>query len=274
MKKVKIIVKKTLLLICSSFIYASFIAPAHASTVWMEDMTWMEIKDHIHSGYTTAIVPTGGTEQNGPQIVTGKHNIIMRYTAAEIAKKLGNALVVPVMAYVPEGRIDPPEGHMMFPGTLSISDQTFAAVLEDTARSLRQHGFKLICFIGDHGGSQDIQQQVADRLTSEWHSEGVRVLQVSDYYNEHNGQVAWTAFMNIDVPDPEVHAGLIDTSELEALDEKGVRDNMRGKRTERDYRTTGAMGDSSLSSSKLGHHYLQLKIDAAVKQIKHAAAEP
>src|SRR5690606_12679332 len=103
------------ILICSSFILSSLIVlPAHAAYpagVYMEDMTWMEIRDRIQEGADTVIVPTGGTEQNGPHLVTGKHNDIVRYTGGEIAKRLGHTLVAPVVKFVPEGRIDPPEGH-------------------------------------------------------------------------------------------------------------------------------------------------------------------
>ena len=74
-------------------------------------------RDTIAAGKTTVIVPTGGTEQNGPHIVLGKHNYLVKYKAGEIAKQLGNALVAPVMAYVPEGEITPPTGHMRFAGT-------------------------------------------------------------------------------------------------------------------------------------------------------------
>src|SRR5690349_13091399 len=108
-----------------------------ANSVYMEDMTWMEIKSRLQGGATTVIVPIGGVEQNGPQMVTGKHNIIVRFTAGEIAKQLGNAMVATVIPYAPDGRIDPPEGHMQFAGTISLSDATLAAVLEDVAASLK-----------------------------------------------------------------------------------------------------------------------------------------
>ena len=245
--------------------------PAHAakSTVFIEDMTWMEIKDRIKDGATIVIVPTGGTEQNGPHMVTGKHNYIVRYTTAEIAKKLGNALVAPVLAYVPEGRIDPPEGHMQFPGTLSVSDKTFGAVLEETAQSLKQHGFKLICFVGDSGGNQSAQKEVAAKLTSEWRDSGVRVLHVSDYYS-NNGQEKWNQSIGLKVPTPDAHAGHEDTSELMAIDSSGIRDSLRAVHTQQDYKTSGAMGDSSMASAAAGKKYLSLKVEAAVRQIKNA----
>ncbi len=71
-----------------------------------------------------------------------------------IARRLGKTLVAPVIAYVPEGNIDPPEGHMTSPGTISLPEPVFAAVLEATARSFIATGFKTILFIGDSGGNQ------------------------------------------------------------------------------------------------------------------------
>lgn len=241
---------------------------AASSPVFIEDMTWKEIKARMNGGAVIAIVPTGGTEQNGPHMVVGKHNIIVRYTAGEIAKRLGDALVAPVMPFSPAGRINPPEGHMQFPGTISVSEKSFAAMLEDEARSLKQHGFKLICFIGDHGGSQAAQKQVAQKLTDEWFSDGVIVLQVDDYY-AHNGQEEWGNKTGLSVPDPGAHAGHIDTSEILAIEPRGVREPLRGKHGEGDFRATGALGDSTQASANYGRKYLSLKIDAAVKQIKH-----
>lgn len=244
---------------------------AHAAnSVYIEDMTWMEVRDKMAAGKTTAIIPTGGIEQNGPHMAIGKHNTIVHYTSGEIAKRLGNALVAPVIAYVPEGRIEPPEGHMQFPGTMSVSPQTFAAVLEDAARSLKQHGFKLICFIGDHGGNQDAQRLVAEKLNDEWGGVA-RVLHVSHYYGPENGQDKWVQTIGVKVPNPGAHAGFEDTSELMAIDAPGVYNDKLGVRTEHDYRTTGAMGDSTKASANYGRRLLSLKIEAAVEQIQNAA---
>src|SRR5262245_19973892 len=93
-------------------------------TIFLQELTWNEVRDAIYAGKRTVIIPTGGTEQNGLHMVLGKHNYIVRYTAEKIAQKLGNALVAPVIAYVPEGRINPPEGHMNFAGTISVSENT------------------------------------------------------------------------------------------------------------------------------------------------------
>ena len=91
-------------------------------TVFLEEVTWTELRDLIRSGRTTIILPTGGTEQNGPHMALGKHNVRVKALAEKIARGLGNALVAPVLGYVPEGGIAPPTGHMRFPGTISTPD--------------------------------------------------------------------------------------------------------------------------------------------------------
>lgn len=241
---------------------------AGTGSVYIEDLTWMEIRERMTGGASIAIIPTGGTEQNGPQMVTGKHNMIVRYTAGEIAKKV-NALVAPVIAYVPEGRISPPEGHMQFPGTMSVSEETFQALLTDAASSLKQHGFKLICFIGDHGGNQQGQAAVARALSDKWQSEGVHVLHIARYY-EGNGQEEWTQTLGVKVSNPLAHAGFMDTSELMAINAPGVRTDKLGERSENDYKATGAMGDSTKASANFGKRLLSLKIEAAVSEIQNA----
>src|SRR5918993_5742677 len=129
-------------------------------SVFLEELTWMEVRDAIARGKTTIIIPTGGTEQNGPHIVLGKHNYLVKYKAGEIAARLGNALVAPVVAYVPEGDVNPPTGHMRFAGTITTPQDVFAKVLEYAARSFRQHGFLDIVLIGDSGGNQEGQRIV------------------------------------------------------------------------------------------------------------------
>src|SRR6266436_9098101 len=94
---------------------------AHAAeTVFLEELTWTELRDQIRSGKTTIIVPIGGTEQNGPHMVLGKHNVRVKVLAEKIARALNNALVAPVIAYVPEGSVNPPSAHMRFPGTITV----------------------------------------------------------------------------------------------------------------------------------------------------------
>ncbi len=133
-------------------------------TVFLEEMTWMEIRDALTAGKTTVILATGGLEQNGPYLATGKHNYILRATTQAIARKLGDALVAPIVPFVPEGNIDPPSGHMRYPGTISVRESTYEALLKDICGSLKTHGFKEIVLIGDSGGNQTGMKNVASEL--------------------------------------------------------------------------------------------------------------
>jgi len=157
-----------------------------ATTVWLEDMTWMDVRDALAAGKTTVIIPTGGIEPNGPWLVLGKHNYVLRTNCEAIARKLGNALCAPILELVPEGRIEPQSGHMNSPGTLSLREETYQAVLTDVAHSLKMHGFQNIIFIGDSGGNQGGQRAVAERLTAEWGGTPV-VAHIQEYYTAPPG---------------------------------------------------------------------------------------
>jgi creatinine amidohydrolase len=153
-----------------------------ANTVWIEEMTWMDVRDALAAGKTTAIISTGGIEPNGPWLVTGKHNYVLHVNCEAIARKLGNALCAPIVKYVPEGRIEPPLSHMTSPGTISMREETFRSVLFDVAHSLKMHGFKRIFYIGDSGGNQMGQRCIADSLNARWKNEGVLIAHIQDYY--------------------------------------------------------------------------------------------
>lgn len=153
-------------------------------TVFLEEMTAGEVAAALRSGFTSVIVATGGLEQNGPNVATGKHNYVLRVTADAIARKHGKMLVSSIVQFVPEGRIDPPEGHMKFPGTISLREETFEALLTDICSSLRQHGFEHIFLIGDSGGNQRGMQHVAQALNASWARVAARVFYIPEYYAE------------------------------------------------------------------------------------------
>ena len=152
------------------------------NTVWLEELTWMDVRDLLAAGKTTIIIPTGGLEPNGPWLATGKHNYVLQANCDAIARKLGNALCAPVIKFVPEGTIDPPSGHMASPNTISVRQETFRALLTDVVHSLKLHGFTNIILIGDSGGNQSGQRAVADSLTAIWEGSPV-VAHVQEYYD-------------------------------------------------------------------------------------------
>ena len=153
-----------------------------ADTVWLEEMTWMDVRDAMAAGKTTVLIATGGHEPNGPWLALGKHNYVLHANCEAIARKMGNALCAPIIKHVPEGDIDPPTGHMTSPGTISLREDTFRALLTDTADSLKAHGFKQIFFIGDSGGNQAGQRTVAETLNKKWAGTTL-IAHIQEYYD-------------------------------------------------------------------------------------------
>lgn len=251
---------------------ALVLALAHArpaaAGVLLDDLTWTEVRDALRAGSTTIIIPVGGTEQNGPHMALGKHNVRAAALSQRIAEKLGNALVAPVVSYVPEGRVSPPGGHMRFPGTISVPDDAFAAILAGAARSLRQHGFLDIVLIGDSGNYQGQLKAVAQRLNREWAGSPARAHYVGAYYD-----AASTGFnqalraRGLTPAQIGVHAGAADTSLMLAVDPARVRADRLQAGSEA---ATGVVGDPSRASAALGKIGVDLAVDQAVDAIRQA----
>ena len=143
------------------------------------------MRDLIQAGKTTIIIGTGGVEQNGPYVAGGKHNFVLQTVLPYIARAIPNSLIAPIVKFVPEGRIEPTtSGHMNYPGTISLEQSTFEALLTDICRSYKAHGFTDIILIGDSGGNQSGMRNVADTLNRRWANEKSRVHYLSEYYNE------------------------------------------------------------------------------------------
>lgn len=189
-------------------------------SVWIQDLTWLEVRDALRAGKTTAIVPTGGIEQNGPYLVTAKHDIIITATAEAIARKLGDALVTPVVSFVPEGSIDPPDGMMRFPGTIGVREETFEALLTDIAASLHAHGFTTIVLIGDSGGNQAGMAKVAETLSARWSD--ARVLHIPEYYDWVDRQ-EWLKARGIHEVDEGIHDEFSAEAIMLSMDPASVR---------------------------------------------------
>jgi creatinine amidohydrolase/Fe(II)-dependent formamide hydrolase-like protein len=260
-------VRRLLIGACLSLIAAPAFADPGPNVVRIEDLTWPEIKARMQAGAVTVIVPTGGTEQNGPQMVIGKHNYIIAYTAQEIARRLGNTLVAPVLAYVPEGGWDPPEGHMRFPGSISVPDPIYEKVLESTVMSFAVEGFKNILFLGDSGPNQHPQDVVARKMDAALHAKGVHVYQIGDYYSQ-NGQTEWLKSQGFSDEEIGVHAAVTDTAQLMAIRPDGVRNDLLATSAgNADGSKNGVIGDPAKSTAAIGQKLLELKIETAVREI-------
>ena len=258
-----------LLFLCVLLIGGAAAYAAPPPSVYLEQLTWPELRDQIQAGKTTILVPIGGTEQNGPQMALGKHNMRVHVLAAKIAQALGNALVAPVVAYVPEGDVDHPEGHLKFPGTITIPTGAFEQTLEYAAKSFKLAGFRHIVFLGDHGGYQQADEAVAQRLDREWAATPVRAYALTEYYRASEvefGQLLKSK--GYSAAEIGSHAGLLDTSLMMATDSGLVRADLLGETKPGD----GVHGDPRHSSAALGRLGVDLIVTRTVEAIKTAVA--
>ena len=248
--------------------------------VFLEDLTSFELSDAIRSGKTTVIIPIGGTEQNGPHMALGKHNVRGKILAQRIALQLGNAIVAPILAYVPEGSYSPPTSHMRWAGTISVSDVAFVGILEGAARSFKVHGFTDIVFIGEHGGYQKRVDDVAASLNRSWLNEKsdnkdkkVRAHFIPQYYRASQTAFA-QALKSNGLSDQQigVHAGTADTSLMLATDESLVRRDQLAKAA-KEGAAAGVTGDPRPSTVALGEIGVKIIIEQTVKAIREAVSK-
>ncbi len=248
-------------------------AQAAPASVFLEELTWTELRDAIQAGTTTILVPIGGTEQNGPHMALGKHNLRAHVLAGKIAAALGHTVVAPVLAYVPEGRIAPPTAHMRFPGTITITDEAFRATLDSAARSFRQHGLRNVVFLGEHGSYQSQLKAVADKLNRDWAGTPARAHFIAEYYRSAQADFA-AALRARGLSEAQIgtHAGAADTSLLLAMDAAMVRTDQLA-RAARDGGAAGVAGDPRAASAELGQMGVELIVAQSVAAIRAALAE-
>ncbi len=250
--------------------------------VEFEMMTWPEVKAALAAGKTTAIVYTGGTEQRGPQNVNGGHTLMARATAKAIALKLGNAIVMPTLAYSPN------RASADLPGTIGLSNEVFGQMLTEISEQAIITGFKNVMIMGDHGGGQPgVFTDVATKLDAKYAPKGAHVYFVDEVYAKAQGDFdKWLAANGYPVSS---HAGIPDTSTMMYLggDKGWVRKELiataegdpppppgsrgQGRGTPDPNapprKNNGITGDARRSSVALGKQAFNIKVDYAVKQI-------
>jgi creatinine amidohydrolase/Fe(II)-dependent formamide hydrolase-like protein len=238
-------------------------------SVWVEELTWMEVRDAMKAGKTTVIIPTGGVEQNGPYLATGKHNYVLRGTCEAIARKLGNALVAPIVAFVPEGDIDPPTIHMPYPGTISLTEETYEKLLVDICASFKQHGFTRIILIGDSGGNQKGMKNVAARLNEKWAGSKTRVHFIPEYY-DYPGVTKWLESQGIKQESEGIHDDFAITTTMMVVDPTTVR--MKQRIAAKKFKINGVDLEPAEKSIEWGKKVIDYRAEQTVKAIKKSLA--
>ncbi len=239
------------------------------NSVWIEELTWMEVRDAMAAGKTTAIITTGGIEQNGPYLATGKHNYVLQGACEGVARELGNALCAPIIKLVPEGGIDEPSGHMLYPGTISLRQETFEAVLDDVASSLKAHGFEHIIFFGDSGGNQSGMEAVAARLNERWYDATAHF--IPEFYRYREVHEWMNTELGIFETDPEgLHDDFVITSIMMVIDPTTVRYDQRvaaGKAS-----INGVSIAPKEEAIAIGKKLLRFRVEQTVKAIEASIA--
>ena len=235
-------------------------------SVWLEELTWMEIRDAMAAGKTTVIVATGGIEQNGPYVALGKHNYVLQGACEGMARALGNALCAPIVKFVPEGNIESPSGHMRYPGTISLRQETYEAMLDDIGSSLKAHGFKHIIYIGDSGGNQTGMKAVAERQNQRWGRPIAHF--IPEFYDYPGVRAHMEREFGIMQGNDGIHDDYQITALMMTVDPTVVRYDQRvkaGKAT-----INGVSIAPKEQSIEVGKKLMQFRVDVTVKAI-HAA---
>ncbi len=263
-------------LLAVALLAGTVVAQAAPPSVQLDELTWTEVRDAVKAGTTTVIIPVGGTEQSGPHMALGKHNVRVKVLAERIAQTLGHTLVAPVVAYVPEGHIAPPTQHMRYAGTVSIPEEAFKGLIDGAASSFKQHGFTDVILIGDHGGYQSMLEAVTTRLNRDWASSSARAHFICAYYDV--AQKPYNqALRDHGLTDAQIglHAGAADTSLMLATDASLVRrDQMKIEHDAAAEKSSGVNGDPRLASAALGQLGVELIISRTTAAIRQAIARP
>jgi creatinine amidohydrolase len=244
---------------------------ARTDLVDFEKMTWVEVKCEIAAGKTTALIYTGGVEERGPQNANGGHNLIAHATVEAIARKLGNAIFLPVLPYTPNDA-EP------IPGTIGITNELLAAMLKRLTEQAFLNGFHRVILMGDHGGGQpEVYEEVANKLNARYGA--LRVFYCDQVYRPAND--AFDQYLAQHGYPPGLHGYLFDTSEMMYLDKdntwvrrdlvsSAVGDAVVDGKVQIGPKSpyNGIQGDARRSTAELGKLALDMKVDFAVRQIR------
>ena len=235
-------------------------------TVWIEDMTSVEVRDQIKAGKSTALIIVGGMEDNGPYLPVGKHGTVMKIEAEAIARKLGNALVAPLIDTAP-GNPEKPG----LPGAIALSGETYRGVLTDMATSLKADGFTNILFMGDHGPDQKPEIEVAQALNEKWKGSGVFLAHIAAYYDYADVQKYETDVLGIHEKGQGYHDDYYSSTIVmtQSLDNARIPERVKAHLTTINgvelYPTAKPIAD--------GKKIVEFRADAAVKAIQKLLAD-
>ena len=236
-------------------------------SVWIEELTMVEVRDLLAAGKTRALILTGGIEQNGPYLATGKHNYVLQAMGEAIARQMGETLVAPIVTLEPGN----PERENISPGTVYLSRETYKAVLSDMANSLKNQGFTDIFIMGDSGGNQTPMREVTEELTAAWTGQAANAYFIPEYYNYGDVQTFIAEELGIHEVSEGLHDDYYISSIMMNADVNSVRTNERIKAGK--FTINGvslAPVDKTLAN---GRRIIQFRADATTAAMWRAMSE-
>ena len=193
------------------------------------DMNWAQVEAYLARD-DRAVLPIGSTEQHAGLSLCVDH-ILSERVSVEAAEPLG----VPVYPGVPFGMTP---YFMAYPGTVSLTTETYSRLIRDVLDSLTTHGFKRILLVNGHGGNTSVQSTITDWRAGK---PGVTV----KFHNWWNAPATWQAVQALDsvashaswmenfpwtrLPGVEYPANqkpMVDTSRLRSMQPSAVREHI------------------------------------------------
>ena len=253
------------------------------ATVLMEEMTWKEIREAIAGGKDTVILVAASVEQHGPHLPTATDTIIGYALAEGVARKLGNALVAPVI------RPALSRHHMDFPGTIALQLKTFVKLLEEYCLCFRLHGFRKGILFVSHGGNSDALKafipSIAKRVAPD-----LRLLVVYPVEKNITSLQEFLAKKGISRERAGVHAGFTETSLMlmlrpdlvnmhlakpglveesfykpENLSKSQMESFIHGIKSQSE---NGILGDPTGSNAEIGKEILEIKVNEVAEEVR------
>lgn len=227
-------------------------------------LTWKQV-DALPRASTLLVLPTAAIEQHGHHLPLATDTLINNLLLGKALAQVPAELPIYALPPVCYGKSNE---HVGFPGTLSVSAQTFLAVVRDLGASIAASGFKKVVLYNTHGGNtslvdvlaRDLRAEFGLRTFSLFGSPGAAFEGVSAQertYGFHAGEIE-TSYLLHGTPEL-VHAEEYTTNyiahvdELESLKPEGSSANFAW--LTKDIAPSGVMGDPTRATAENGERW-------------------
>lgn len=249
--------------------------PGHMGALELDKLTWPEVEAEIAGGRDTVVIAFGATEQHGPHLPLATDALLGDRFAWALAERL-NGFVAPTV------RVGCSSHHLDFPGTLSLADETFHAIVADLVDSLTRSGFRRVVLLPTHGGNFAPLAVAVEKLKPEHRERVVAITDLGVLF-----RIAQLGEEEFDVPLARggLHGGEWETSLMLAAHP----DLVRMDRAEAGYvgdlegaiegmfaggvksiASNGVLGDPVEASAVHGRRYWDAALDLAVEFVEAA----